>query len=83
MTLSNLAEGEGAQDHGAGEWPQDAFDLQRKPLLRSVVRDRLAPHLLADIGRAMSDVIEHPLRYRLITIAAFIPAVPGLLSCES
>lgn len=37
-----------------------------RPRLRPIVRDRLLPHALADIGRAVGDVIQDALRHRLV-----------------
>ncbi len=54
--------------------PQHALDLRGQPLLRLVVGDRLAPDLLADIGRAVGDMVEDALRHRPVIHCRFHPA---------
>jgi hypothetical protein len=66
----------------SGRAPQDACDLRRKSLCRSIVRDRFAPHLLPDIRRAIGDVVEHPLRHGPIIHCRFHSChpLPAILS---
>ena len=50
---------------------QDALELGLQALGAAVVGDRLAPHRVAEIGRAVGDVVEHALRHGLVVHPCF------------
>ena len=49
----------------------------------AIVRDRLAPDLLAEVGRAVGDMIEDPLRHGLVVHRRFHACRPSPAFCEA